>query len=242
MSNQIEAVPHQPDRGISQFFRRKNEHSDRELVELTSKVVRKLVQGVSESGTASVFRTKASGAFEEAILNGYFTSKKIPRLHVMIWKDDIRPSDESLESHRKFFGVTHPKIFISAVEYGTNHSGRRAIDVVQRWDMGPDEWEIIYRRDAIKEASNLPASRSNREKIKFLRQILETEIDTQACEQDFGRPYVPGDTWSNDKSDDITSHRKHWMRDIRHLLFSSLLPSPEEFTTRDGQMLLDDHT
>lgn len=175
------------------YYRRK-ERQQEELIALTRKVVKKLIEGVSEGGTVSLFHNKTTGIFETAIFAGFFTSPKLPHLQATLWKDDIKPSEQSLRLHKSLFGVTDSRIYIQATEWPQGNLGGRSIMVVQQWDMGPDDWDIVYRRNADKEAGNAAIPRSNGEKMKFLREILETTIDTAANEKHFGRPYVKGDS------------------------------------------------
>lgn len=205
------------------FYRRK-ERQNEKLTELTRKMVKKLMAGISDGGTVSFFHNKTTGDFETAIFTGYFTSSKIPRLWVTIWKKDLKPSEESLEFQRRLFGMTHSRIRIEAIEQPPGQFGGRAIGVVQRWDMGPDDWDIVYRRSADKEGGNTAIPRSIGEKMKFLRDILETTVDTAANEESFGRPYVKGDSLSNNRPDDTTIHRKQWVRDIKDTALLPLLP------------------
>ena len=144
-----------------------------------------------------------------------------------MWKDDTKPDEKSFDFQREFFEVVvDHRILIEANESRINQLGGRGIAVVQRWDMGLDDWEIVYRRDTDHEAGNTAIPRSIREKTKFLHEILETTFDTAAMEEHFGRPYSTGDTISSDCADDPNvnfTHRKYWVRDLEHTVLLPLL-------------------
>jgi hypothetical protein len=94
---------------------------------------------------------------------------------------------------------------------------KRAIAVIQSWEMPEGSFEINYRRNAREEASNQPIPRSAKEKIKFLEDILETEIDPVRTSEPFGRLYVPGDTYSGGDTEDGLTHHAYWVRDLKNI-------------------------
>ncbi len=195
----------------------RKEKQEEELKILTKQVATKLLEGISEKGMVSLFHDKETGNFDTALFTTYFTSPTLPHLRVTLWKHDIRPDEKALETEKRFFGVVGNKLSIQATE-SVPSEGRRAIDIQQRWDMKEDECELVYRRNATDEATNMPIPRSNGEKIKFLREILATEVDEVATEKHFGRPYSKGDIRTSNMPDASTTHIAYWVRDVRDQL------------------------
>lgn len=193
---------------------RQRQWRDENVVEQTGHVVQKLLTGIADHGIVSLFHVRESGEFNTALFTVYFRSRTLPHLYVTLWKQDSTPSPSSLDMERRLFGVTGPSLCIETIEMVPS-KGNRAIAVTHNWDMEEGDYAIVYRRDAIKEATNMPKPRSNREKIIFLREILETEVDETATEKHFGRPYSPGDTWSNSGPPDPLIHRAYWVRDLK---------------------------
>ncbi len=184
---------------------------------LTTQVVQRLLRGISDYGIVSLFHDRETGELDTALFTVYFKSPRIPRLHVTLWKHEVKPSKSSLKLHRQLFGVGDTKMLIDAIEFRPSES-KRALAIVQEWEMNEGDYKIAYRRDADKEATNMPIPRSTQEKIRFLRHILETEVDEAATEEHFGRPYIPGDIISNSGPEDSRVHHKYWVRDIRDRL------------------------
>lgn len=217
MSNEI--VPPQPEsRSFRSLILRKltpgGKEDQERLVELTQRVVAKLVGDISERGMVSLFHEKETGTLDAAIFTVYLTSHKLPSLRVMLWGENSQPSQSSLAAEQRLFGVTIPRQFIEAFENEPSRR-RRGIAVVKRRDTNENSYEIEYRRDVSIEAANMPIPRSIGEKMRFLQEILEATVDESATECHFGRPYHPGDTRSSSKPDDPVEHRAYWVRDLR---------------------------
>lgn len=193
-----------------------NDKEQKRLLELTEQVVKKLMKDIAGGGRISLFHKKDTGTLDTVIATVYLKSPQIPCLHVTLWGETTPPTQSSMEFHKYFFGVAQHRKFISAIE-ATPSKSKRAIAVVQNWDMPEESFEINYRRDAMEEASNQPVPRSNREKIKFLEQILETTTDPVETSRPFGRLYVPGDTYSGGDTGDGRTHHAYWARDLKNI-------------------------
>jgi hypothetical protein len=210
-------VPHEP--GLPSTISSKLENllpgrrKEKRLVELTEQVTQKLLKDVEEQGMVSIFRDKESEEIKTALFSVHLKSPKIPALYVQLRGETVAPDANSIELHKQIFGVAQNKKYISAIESSPSKT-KRAIAVLQTWDTPEGSYEIVYRRNADKEASNLPIPRSTGEKIKFLEQILDTTVDEQATAQHFGRPYRPGDTRSSSHEQDDTKHLAFWVRDL----------------------------
>ncbi|OGD60720.1 hypothetical protein A3I57_01510 [Candidatus Beckwithbacteria bacterium RIFCSPLOWO2_02_FULL_47_23] len=203
---------------ISRFEKllRGGDKEQRRLLELTEQVVKKLMKDISEGGRVSLFHKKDTGILTTAIATVDLKSRKIPNLWVELWGETTPPTQSSMELHKHLFGVTQHRKFISAIEMSPSQS-KRAIAVIQSWDMPEGNFEINYRRDADKEASNQAIPRSNKEKINFLEQILETTVDPVETSRPFGRLYVPGDTYGGSDTSDGRTHHAYWVRDLKNL-------------------------
>lgn len=188
----------------------------RRLLEITEQVTKKLMKDISEGGRVSLFHRKDTGALDTAMATVYLKSPKIPCLWVELWGKTVPPTQSSIEFWKSFFGKAQHRKFISAIEMEPSKTSR-AIAVSQSWDMPEGSFEINYRRDAMKEASNQPVPRSNREKIKFLEQILETTIDPVETSRPFGQLYVPGDTYGGTDTSDGRTHHACWARDLKNI-------------------------
>jgi hypothetical protein len=187
---------------------------EKRLLELTEKVAKKLLTDILEEGRVSLFHKKATGKLDTVLCTVYLTSPKIPCLYVMLWNESTLPDQKSIDFHKKFFGVVQHKRFISAIEGGES-STRRAIAIIQRWDMPDGSYEINYRRDADKEGTNMPVPRSAKEKIKFLEEILQMTVDKAETAEPFKRPYTPGDTYGGGETADGRIHHAYWARDLK---------------------------
>ena len=219
-----EMAPRSPDKpNLARIVFEKLTGKDKEqkhLLELTEQVFKKLMQDISEQGRVSLFHRKDTGKLETVMATVYLKSSKIPRLWIMLWGEATPPSPSSIELHKSLFGVAQHRKFIEAIEMppiGSKSNGRRAIGIIQRWDMSDEGFEISYRRDADKEGGNHPVPRSNGEKIKLLEDILKTTVDPVETSRPFGRLYVPGDTYGGGDTSDGRTHHAYWARDLKNL-------------------------
>ena len=203
---------------VGRKLTRRKESRDEEIAELTRQVVEKLLAGIDDKGMVSIFHDRETGNFDSAIFTAYFKSARISQLHVILWKSEVKPSEENLEFQRNILGRAANRLSLQAVEYSAWNRSESDVIIKQTWDMQEDDYEILYRRSASKEDPNKPIPRSGREKIRFLREILATEIDEDAIERHFGRSYTPGDTRSSTSPDDTFTHHTYWVRDIRDKL------------------------
>jgi len=214
-------TPFRPDKSsgfISMFEKllRGGDKEQRRLLELTEQVVKKLMKDIAEGGRVSLFHKKDTGILDTVIATVYLQSPKIPCLWIQLWGEATPPAQSSMELHKYLFGKAQHRKFVSAIEMAPTKS-KRAIAVIQSWDMPEGSFEINYRRDADKEAGNQAIPRSNREKIKFLEQILETSVDPVETSKPFGQLYVPGDTYGGGDTFNGLTHHAYWVRDLKNL-------------------------
>lgn len=195
---------------------------EKRLLELTEQVVKKLFKDISEEGRVSLFYKKNTGMLDTVICSVSLTSQKIPRLDVTLWNESVPPSQKSIDLHRELFGMTQHKRFISATEFSPSKTSR-SIGVIQSWDMPEGSFVLNYRRNAIKETVNSTIPRSNKEKIKFLEEILQTTVNKTATAEPFGRPYVHGDTYGGGETSDGAVHHAYWVRDLKNKQISGFL-------------------
>lgn len=205
-----------PMRGVQKLLEKRKETQEGSVEILTQEVVRKLLEGISEKGMVSLFHDNETGQLTTEIYSAYFTSSEIKRLRVELWRKHVEREDRA--AHERFFGEKPIRLHIQAIEELPNHCGGRDIAVVQRWGTPENDYEIVYRHSADKEAANQAIARSASEKAKFLKEILATEVDEAATADKFGAPYSEGATWSNTRPEDTDTHNAYWVRDIKNQL------------------------
>ncbi|HVZ12217.1 MAG TPA: hypothetical protein VG965_04265 [Patescibacteria group bacterium] len=202
--------------GLHEVGRRiKHEPSDEEVVTLAGDVLKKLLEGIEEGGTVSLFNDIKSGDLVTAVFHGEFTSAKIPHLDVSLWKKERKPNDETLSTQKQLFNETEARISLQASEASPL---RRSLVIRQLWDAPENDYSVVFVRDIDNESVNTALPRRNSEKVKFMQDILETKVDVAANEAHFGRPYFPGDTRSATRPGDKADHTMHWVRDVKDRL------------------------
>ncbi len=219
MSDQLENLPSGVDRPPGQQetsvwsrvlrFVKRSEQQENELKLLTRQVLRKLMQGISEKGYVTLRHEKDSGKLRRVGFLVFFKSRDIPRLRVHMVKHENPDSGVSL--------MPHDRLVIQATEADPSKN-RRDIAIVNSFGMPEGEYKFLYRRDADQEDSHNPIPRSTKEKIGFLRQILETEVDEKVTEDLFGQPYQPGvanEPYTRDMDGTKVVVNRLWVRDIK---------------------------
>jgi hypothetical protein len=209
------------------------EPQEKKLEELTAQVVKKLLKDISEHGLVLLSHERKTEVLESANFSVRLTSVKLPALRVTLERNYIQPSQPSSELIKLLSNPDPSRMYIQVNEM-TPSQRHKGIVVTQGWDMPEDKYKIVYMRNVKEEDWHNPIPRSNGEKMKFLREILATEVDVAATEEYFGKPLIIwDDTKPSSESDKPSTSHFYRVRDMRGQLSGLLgaghtdnLPSP----------------
>lgn len=198
------------------------------LEQLTHDVATKLLNGIAEKGWVSLFGSKKTGERVTEMYNAEFTSSEMPCLGVTV----IRQFTDSWNNDAP---LPSPRVNISIIEHGYISDGRfvskndyRSVSIGHSNNYPRDTG--FYSRYAVGgndegEPDIHDKSKTKvipyEDKVRFLEEILRTEVDVEKTEKRFGAPYTPGGVRHvEDTPSYETAHTYigYWVRDIHDQL------------------------